>query len=828
MMIFRNKIFVLPLFFLCACLLSACGWDESIVNFTGERCPPVSDGADQPPKLMSERCKLDSKGCHYHSELRRCEANYKCVPDPSDDSGMTYECNNACPDAQKLCPVDGASSVCANTQTDAKHCGKCNNACPAGTACDEGKCGCSKIKLTCDGQCIEPKSERQYCGAKLGGRCSSDDPNSPDYKGRACSSAEICQNGECVCDENGVLCNGSCIDPKNSNQHCGAKGNCIGNESTANDFAGVVCETGKSCLAGVCACPSGFVLCDGNCIDPLLDHNYCGAKGACTNSDASHADYKGMQCAERSACIAGICKVVSCEEGLQLCSSGVDGGNICIDVMGNDPNNCGSCGWKCIDHPMNGATSETCLEGKCMYTCPLNTTNCALDEFKNTEPLCLSEADRKDDPKHCGTTATAPCGVVCDDESPVCYRGMCDNSTCQDAEGKPTALCMTKGCMNFDSSCGRRCVDCTTLPNIYVDKSAGGAAKCVVDAASAAEGDTVGSCKISRCADGYHLNRKTSGNACVRNRVDKCAHPDQAEDGDNTDCRKIEGVALSACNPKGYCDALRCETNYRLVQDNERGVKKCVPNTDSACGAVDSLAFKDCTKNFGVFKYRCRMGVCVFDETSIKSYKENIWCNVYSSPKTPCPYVEGKLRYCTREEGNAFGCGYLCAQETGAEGAHSAVSCGDKCILFGDGASCDLCKNCNDGERCYKDSESGKVLCAACEDACSAPQICTEDKTARFACTGCANKCPAQQCYLNDEGNFACTECEPACPVTQNCYQKDNGNFACTQCSPPCAEGERCYLNEQGKFACTECKESCEAPEHCYFIKAKAESFVCR
>ena len=540
----------------------------------------------------------------------------------------------------------------------------------------------------------------------------------------------------------------------------------------------------------------------------------------------SHADYMGSKCAEHSACVEGSCKVVSCEEGLRLCPS-ADGGNSCINVMGDDPNNCGSCGWKCKDHPMNGATSDTCLEGKCQYKCPSDTVNCAPDDLKNTEPLCLSEADRKDDPKHCGGGKQG-CGVDCKDDKLLCWKSECDLHRCT-----KTDVCTLIGCQNEDRSCGRSCVDCTTLPNIHVDEQAGAAAKCVVDAASAAEGDTVGSCKISRCADGYHLNRKTSGNACVRNRVDKCAPPNQAEDGDNTDCRKIAGVALSACSPKGICNALRCETNYHLVRDAERDVFNCVPNTDSACGAVDSVAFKNC-ENFSADKpLHCRMGVCVYDQADGKwgehELSQNIWCNSYYGAPTPCPYVEGKLRYCTREAGNTFGCGYLCVQGSNAEGAHNAVSCEGKCILFGDGASCDLCNHCKEGERCYKDAESGKVLCAACESACDAPKICTEDKTARFACTGCEAECSANdQCYQKEDKSFACTNCRDICPITQNCYQKDDGNFACTNCVPPCAEGERCYLNEQGKFACTECKESCTAPEHCYFIKDKAASFVCR
>lgn len=778
--------------------LMLCGCDDSGrgVNICGDGVKGGIEECDDGNPASGDGCSTD------------CKVEAGCTDGEKRCSGTRIQtCSNG---------IWGKAERCAEENQE---CNSSSGSCEAVTACEDGATSCDDEQV-------------RFCEKGVWGEAED------------CNKGEVCkgdtQKGACeengeeeVCDPGLLVCGGRCIDPDRDSQYCGAKGNCTGSSAGGVDYAGVSCEGGTVCLEGQCRCPSGFVLCDGNCIDPQLDNNFCGAKGACNMPIDSHADYMGSKCAEHSACVEGSCKVVSCEEGLRLCPS-ADGGNSCINVMGDDPNNCGSCGWKCKDHPMNGATSDTCLKGMCQYKCPSDTVNCAPDDLKNTEPLCLSEADRKDDPKHCGGGKQG-CGVDCNDKNPICLESECKPWTCPN---NPDA-CYKHGCGQHISGCGKSCVGCRMLPNIYTNENAEAAVKCIDNEASAergteaaAEGDTVGSCKISRCADGYHLNRKTSGNACVRNRVDKCAPPNQAEDGDNTDCRKIAGVALSACSPKGICNALRCETNYHLVRDAERDVFNCVPNTDSACGAVDSVAVKNC-ENFSADKpLHCRMGVCVYDQADGKwgehELSQNIWCNSYYGAPTPCPYVEGKLRYCTREAGNTFGCGYLCVQGSNAEGAHNAVSCEGKCILFGDGASCDLCKNCNDGERCYKDAESGKVLCAACEDVCSAPQICTEDKTARFACTHCDKKCPAQQCYLNDNGNFDCTECELGCPVTQNCYQKDDGNFACTNCVPPCAEGERCYLNEQGKFACTECKESCTAPEHCYFIKDKAASFVCR
>ncbi len=682
--------------------------------------------------------------------------------------------------------------------------------------CTEGECDCEVYELTCDNTCVNPQSNAHYCGAKLGGNCSSDDINDPDYKGKVCTGLEDCIEGKCRCKQGIPECNGLCIDPKTNNDHCGAKGTCSDNDKNSANYKGEICNNGKTCLAGKCTCPQGFVLCGDTCIDPDLDNTHCGARGSCSDANPSSADYSGKDCSlePHKLCIGSKCTQVSCDEGLQLCPSGDDYN--CINVMGNDPNNCGACGWVCSDHPVNGATSNECKDGKCQYECPPDSTNCAPAAIKDSEPNCIFKSDQRN-PYHCNA-----CNDRCPSDYPVCFEKSCKAAGCND---KPNT-CHLNGCENSDTLCGRSCVDCSKLPFVYkIENNA--SASCDVER---------GLCQISRCIEGYHLDKKDVENQCISNRVDRCAAPDEAEDGENTDCTKREGVALATCTHAGKCNALRCKPNYHLEMDKEQGVFVCKANSQTACGSADSLEQRNCKENYGE-DYQCLMGVCVYNKTdgndkdSAHNNAEYIWCNELIKNPISCTHIEGKTRYCARNSNNTFSCGYLCTEAANEKSNKVFCTNPDRCIVFGDGANCNTCSKCEEGQSCYRDTESGAYICASCED-CKEGKYCVEDKTARFACTQCTNNCRMDQCYKKNDDTFACTECETACSATQNCYLRSDGNFRCTACDPVCLPGERCYYDEElKKFACTKCKERCgtpELPQVCYFDAAKERKYLCK
>jgi endo-1,3(4)-beta-glucanase len=64
-----------------------------------------------------------------------------------------------------------------------------------------------------------------------------------------------------------------------------------------------VCGIGTACSDGACGvpCPPGLLACGGACVDPLADAAHCGASGDCTGENA------GTACAAGDTCQAGAC-----------------------------------------------------------------------------------------------------------------------------------------------------------------------------------------------------------------------------------------------------------------------------------------------------------------------------------------------------------------------------------------------------------------------------------------------------------------------------------------------------------------------------------------
>lgn len=113
-----------------------------------------------------------------------------------------------------------------------------------------------------------------------------------------CPAEEICDGtGVCAfsCHEDFVECDGTCVDPLTDPEYCGATGDCqAGN-------AGTVCDEGYLCDgAGGCAssCSEGQVVCDGTCTDPLADDSYCGVDEECMG---------GEVCGDERTCHSGTC-----------------------------------------------------------------------------------------------------------------------------------------------------------------------------------------------------------------------------------------------------------------------------------------------------------------------------------------------------------------------------------------------------------------------------------------------------------------------------------------------------------------------------------------
>jgi hypothetical protein len=194
---------------------------------------------------------------------------------------------------------------CVALASDAQHCGSCENACPAGVACENGSCVCAGGGLACAGSCIDPQSDPANCGG-----C-----------GKACAVGASCSAGRCSCPDSLDACGASCAELQSDPLHCGA---C--------DHA---CEAQQVCLRGTCADGCGALeQCGSSCVDTQSSVLNCGG------CDAA--------CAPGLACDAGKC----------LCSGGGEPcGSSCVDTT-RDDKNCGGCGQAC-------GAGETCVAGAC-------------------------------------------------------------------------------------------------------------------------------------------------------------------------------------------------------------------------------------------------------------------------------------------------------------------------------------------------------------------------------------------------------------------------------------------------------------------------------
>lgn len=342
----------------------------------------------------------------------------QCVDGLSDNTycGASGDCAGAnrgvvC-DSGRVC-IDGACEVrcvagqvvcddtCVDPLTSRSFCGASDDcagpnrgvACDAGEVCAFGACAVSCVvgQLVCDGRCIDPRSDRTYCGAQ--GDCSGSNAGTP------CGTGEICEDRSCVltCGSGQVNCDGRCIDPLTDRTYCGASSNCAGPNS------GVACPAGEICSAGACLlnCAADQVLCDGRCVNPMTDRVYCGASGDCMGLNA------GAPCASGEVCSGGACDL-TCGGSLTEC------GDQCVDTQTN-PGFCGDCGTVC---PTPANAEPVCIASSCDALCLDGFVDCNRD-------LALDgcEADLESDTQNCGS-----CGLACATDTHA--RAVCESRSC--------------------------------------------------------------------------------------------------------------------------------------------------------------------------------------------------------------------------------------------------------------------------------------------------------------------------------------------------------------------------------------------------------------
>ncbi|ACY14082.1 cadherin-like beta sandwich domain-containing protein [Haliangium ochraceum] len=551
----------------------------------------VCDGSGQCAlSCQEELVKCGSQCIDPATNREHCGAFGDCNNDPNDgvDGALGDECggDQVCsPDGCVLdCPgaLVNCDGACIDPATNREHCGAfgdCNDQsndgvegssgdeCTGDLVCGPDGCvlDCPGNLVNCGGACIDPASNRTFCGAY--GDCNDNPDDGVDgSNGAICGAGEICQGaagcvGTCpegqrlcgsrcvnslrdnyacgpldaACEDlvdcgagqvcNGVgacatqcgsgllACDGSCINPTTSLEYCGASGDCISDP-------GEPCEPGERCDGDACvpSCPFGLSACDGECINPLSDERFCGVEGDCAPNN------RGVECEEYASCVGGVCAAFVCPIGSVFCASA----GRCVDPR-TDSSFCGinaDCqgGGICGDGEIcdgTGFCRASCQPGfvECNGVCiDPNTDNtfCGASDCESGEvgTVC-GPGERCDGQGNCAASCASGflrCGDRCidplTDERQCSVVANCSGVTCDVSDVCVLGQCEA-GCSPGEVQCGAECID----PNTDA-RYCGAAADCVDSGTECPPEAPVcngeGVC-ATECADGY----QQCGDACV-------------------------------------------------------------------------------------------------------------------------------------------------------------------------------------------------------------------------------------------------------------------------------------------------------------------------
>ncbi len=396
----------------CGGVCAELGSDNKNCGVCGNACDPGAACANGvcsfscPPGQVScgGKCtdpRVDPGHCGASGDCAGANAGAVCGPGTLCSAGACavtcqrglLDCKGRCVDPRSDRAFCGADSDCLGVSA--------GKVCGAGSVCAAGACAvnCLPGQLSCAGACVDPGADRTFCGAT--GDCSGGASGS---FGQACAAGQVCAGGACAlsCQRGLVACGGTCVNPGSDRSHCGASGDCAGQR------AGSVCGAGQVCANGSCAvtCPGNQLNCNGVCIDPQSDRAYCGATLDCSGATA------GKACAAGQVCASGAC-ALSCQAGLLACNGA------CVDPASSRVF-CGATA-DCVG-PTAGklcADGQVCNAGQCAASCGAGLVSCG--------GACV---DPKNDPGHCGAKADCAAvnaGAVCT-SGQYCAAGVCGTS----------------------------------------------------------------------------------------------------------------------------------------------------------------------------------------------------------------------------------------------------------------------------------------------------------------------------------------------------------------------------------------------------------------
>lgn len=493
------------------------------------------------------------------------------------------------------------------------------------------KCPAGTIEITdpVNGdQCVNPNDD-EHCGA------SQSNPN-----GENCNTAgehRKCNGIKCVCESGWVECNGTCINPKDNDAYCGVDSLCQN---------GKVCNSEQQCKNGICECEQG-INCNDVCIDPHKSKTNCGARGLCKSDDGNSPNFKGIDC--------GSARCVVDDSGPKCECNDED---FYFDPINKEcvlKNSSESCGPDFIDcrakyHPNAKCNSR----GVCVCPAPF----VRLDDDKYINKYI-------DKQKKEGIAASSSLCVDINLDNRFCGENL---ETCQKGQ-----MCIDGTCINTDKTkcekegrtlCGDRCINMT-------DNHMKNCHKCEEDWCST------------------ELNVLTAGcNGKVGiglNNCSSCLYKDDVETG-----RKCSDI-YSACDNK-ICSCSPKETQLTVKTGNGEQEILCVNK--------DEMKIKECDGCTYGFMCKDGWGDCIDGEN--KTQTSGISDGMLGEDGCETNIHEGQIM--DNAINNCGACGNKCSPQN-----VNAAICMDGICDY------DECKKVKDEEgREIKDEEGNEIRYANC------------------------------------------------------------------------------------------------------------------
>ena len=531
-------------------------------------------------------CNMGMCGNVCSAPTKDCSGS--CVDETSDPANCGA-CGNACGKnlvcASSVCATscgtlttcltDGGS-YCTNTASDNLNCGTCGTVCTNGELCSSGKCvvSCPTGQINCGvGGCVDANNSTQYCGATLG--CGIEGGSA----GNVCAQGQACVNGMCqvACMTGQIGCpNVGCVDPKSSNQFCGASLGCgVGDAGSA----GTDCTNGTVCSNGSCqaTCGSGLVLCSvggtPTCVDPTTNGSFCGATTGCGVGGKGSA---GTTCTNGNVCSSGSCSP-TCGNGQVLC----DG--MCVDPTTN-PFWCGAVA-PCAAGPDQGQICQTghvCTNGNCEVTCAPTQALCG-----GSNGTCI---DPETSPLFCGATVGTCANPGQDCTSTA--QGFGPGWVCSGGPSPQCILSCQAGLVDCLVGTVQTCIDPLTDPSFCgatVNPGDGG----VGSATSCGQGSTSGGANCANAPYG-------AGFSCVGGNCELTCLGTQAK------CLDPNTHQLSCVDPTS--DTTNCGATGGCGLDGGTAGYNCVDGGNGAAGSGAGWVCTGTQASNSVCSLNCQTG----------------------------------------------------------------------------------------------------------------------------------------------------------------------------------------------------------------------------